>query len=193
MSTSTATWRIFCAIELPASVRAVVLRHIADLKDAVPGARASWAREETLHLTLKFLGEIPTTSVPSFSSAVARAAAGVSPLSVHLNETGAFPRHGQPKVLWIGVDDGSRRLADLQSRLEAESEAAGYPKEQRPFHPHLTIARLRDPRVARALASAHKEMQFDPVVIPVSELVVIRSELSSAGSKYTAVSRHALD
>jgi len=81
----------------------------------------------------------------------------------------------------------------LQSRLEAESEAAGYPKEQRPFHPHLTIARLRDPRVARALASAHKEMQFDPVVIPVSELVVIRSELSSAGSKYTAVSRHALD
>ena len=193
MATSTVTWRIFCAIELPATVRGLILQHIADLKAAVPGARASWAREATLHLTLKFLGEIPVTAVPTFSNAVARAVAGVSPFSIRLNETGAFPKHGQPKVLWIGVDDGSRRLADLQSRLEEESEVAGYAKEQRPFHPHLTIARLRDPRVARALASAHKEIQFEPVMIPVSELVVIRSELSSAGSKYTAVSRHALD
>jgi len=185
-------WRVFCAIELPASVRAVVLRHIADLNDAAPGARASWAREATLHLTLKFLGEIPIASVPTFSNAVARAVAGVSPFSVRLSETGAFPRHGQPRVLWIGVDDVSQKLADLQSRLEEESEAAGYAKEERPFHPHLTIARLRDLRDAKALARAHKEMQFEPVEIPVSELVVIRSELSSAGSKYTIVSRHAL-
>jgi RNA 2',3'-cyclic 3'-phosphodiesterase len=186
-------WRVFCAVELPASVHAVVLRHIADLKAAVPGARASWARETTLHLTLKFLGEIPIPSVPTFSNAVARAVAGVGPFSVRLNETGAFPRRGQPRVLWIGIDDLSQKLADLQSRLEGESEAAGFAKEERPFHPHFTIARLREPRDAKALAVAHKQMHFEPVEIKVSELVVIRSELSNAGSKYTAVSRHLLD
>ena len=191
-ATSTGTWRIFCAIEIPATVRRLILQHIAVLKDAVPGARASWAREATLHLTLKFLGEIPITSVPTFSNAVAQAVAGVNPFSVRLSETGAFPKHGQPRVLWIGVDDQSRKLAALQTRLEEESETAGYAKDERPFHPHLTIARLRDPRDAHALAVAHKQMKFEPVEIPVAELVVIRSELSSVGSKYTVVSRHAL-
>ncbi|HEY6232760.1 MAG TPA: RNA 2',3'-cyclic phosphodiesterase [Pyrinomonadaceae bacterium] len=192
MASSTVTWRIFCAIELPGTIRALVLRHISSLQQALPAARASWARESTLHLTLKFLGEIPVTSVPNFSKVVERAVAGVTPFGIQLNETGAFPKHGRPEVLWIGIDDSSRKLSALQTRLEEESQAAGFPKEERPFHPHLTIARLRDSRDAQALATAHKRMGFEPVEICVSELLVIRSELSSAGSKYTVVSQHVL-
>jgi 2'-5' RNA ligase len=96
-------------------------------------------------------------------------------------------------VLWIGINDSSGALLELHRRLEAEAANVGFAKETRPFHPHLTIARLRQPDNARALTAAHNQMEFEPLEIAVTELVVIRSELSSAGSKHTVVSRHQLD
>jgi 2'-5' RNA ligase len=183
-------WRIFCAIELPEAVRGLMLRHIACLKQAVPDARASWARETNLHLTLKFLGEIPQTVVPDFSNAVSRAVVGMKSCPIRFEATGAFPTRGQPRVLWIGTNDYSGRLAELHAKVEEESALAGFAKEPRPFHPHLTIARLRNPQYARALATAHKQMKFEPVEMVIQELVVIRSELSSEGSRYTVASRH---
>jgi len=185
-------WRVFCAIELPEKVRELLGKHIAQLKGAVPDARASWGRDSNLHLTLKFLGEIPQHSVGDFSEAASRAVRGVQPFSIRLEQTGIFPAAGQPRVLWIGVDDSRAKLAELQARLEEESDRTGFAREARPFHPHLTIARLRKPEGARTLAAAHQRLEFAPLDIVVSELVVIRSELSSAGSKYTVVSRHAL-
>ena len=184
--------RVFCAIEVPKAVRQQVLQHIARLKAAVPEAKASWGRDANLHLTLKFLGEIPQTSVADISQAASRAATGVQRFSIRLAETGAFPSRGQARVLWLGINDLSGKLAELQAQLESESARAGFAKEARPFHPHLTIARLRQPAGTRALADAHKQMEFEPVEIDVTELVVIRSELSSEGSKYTVVSRHPL-
>ena len=186
------SWRIFCAVELPLATRRLVLAHIARLKENVPNAKASWARDANLHLTLKFLGEIPTTSVTDFSKAVSLTVTGVPPFSIRLEQTGIFPTHGQPRVLWIGINDQSTKLAELHARLEEESAKVGFAKETRPFHPHLTIARLRHADNARALAAAHKQLEFDPVEVAVAELLVIRSELSSEGSKYTVVSRHPL-
>ena len=186
-------WRVFCAIDLPDSVRSLLCHHIARLREQVPKARASWARDTNLHLTLKFLGEIPQPSVADFSTAASQTVAGVSPFSIRLEQTGAFPAQGQPRVLWIGVDDFSGALAGLHVRLEAESARAGFAREVRPFQPHLTIARLRNPEGARTLAAAHQQAKFNPVEIAVSELVVIRSELSSGGPKYTVISRHPLE
>jgi 2'-5' RNA ligase len=184
------SWRVFCAIELPQTSRRLVLAHIARLKEKVPHAKASWARDASLHLTLKFLGEIPTTSVTDFSRAVSLAVTQVQPFSVRFEQTGIFPTHGQPRVLWIGINDLPAQLAELHARIEEESARAGFAKETRPFHPHLTIARLRHADSARALAAAHKQMEFEPMDVAVAELLVIRSELSSEGSKYTTVSRH---
>lgn len=185
-------WRVFCAIELPQTARRLVLGHIARLKEKVPHAKASWARDANLHLTLKFLGEIPRASVADFSKAASLAVTRVQPFSIRLEQTGIFPTHGQPRVLWIGINDQSTKLAELHTHLEEESSQVGFAKETRPFHPHLTIARLRHADNARALATAHKQMEFDPLEIAVAELLVIRSELSSEGSKYTVVSRHSL-
>lgn len=186
------TWRVFCAIELPENTRRLVLQHITDLRAAVPDAKASWARDANLHLTMKFLGEIPQTSVTSFSAAVSRSIAELASFSIQLSETGVFPKRGQPRVLWIGVNDASGGLGELHAHLEAEALKAGFPREDRSFHPHLTVARLRNPRNTSELVEAHQQMEFEPVEILVDELLVIRSELSSSGSKYTVVSRHAL-
>jgi 2'-5' RNA ligase len=185
-------WRVFCAIELGETVRELALGHIARLRDAVPDAKASWSRDANLHLTLKFLGEIPQTSVPDFSGAASRAVAGLAPFSIRLEQVGVFPKHGQPRVLWIGINDDSGKLGELHARLEDESANAGFAKDERPFRPHLTLARLRRPQHARTLAAAHQQLEFEPQKIAVSELLVIRSELSSEGSKYTGISRHFL-
>lgn len=189
---SNETWRVFCAIEIPELTRGRVLQHIARLRETVPDARASWSRDANLHLTLKFLGEIPQTSVPNVSAAASRAVVELRPFVIRLEHTGAFPKHGQPRVLWIGIDDPSACLSELQTRLENECAKEGFEKEKRLFHPHLTLARLRQPQHANELSVAHKQQEFEPADIEVRELLVIRSELSSKGSKYTVISRHPL-
>lgn len=187
------SWRVFCAIDLATKARARLIRQISRLREVVPHAQASWSREENIHLTLKFLGEVRTSRLGSLSNAAAGAVAGFSTFQVTLQETGVFPKHGPPRVLWIGVKDESGGLAELHSRLEKKCASEGFANEERPFHPHLTIARLRKPQGVRTLAAAHKEMSFEPVDVPVEELLVIRSEPSAAGSRYTVISRHRLE
>lgn len=186
------TWRVFCAIVLPGELRTLVDQRISRLQELVPEAGASWSREQNIHLTLKFLGEIPIARVDELSSATARATESLSPFEISIDRSGAFPERGTPRVLWLGVRDDSGWLAEMQARLERECAKEGFAKEGRPFNPHLTLARLRQPHGARMLAKAHKEMIFEPVKVVVSEVSVIRSELSGEGSKYTVISTHPL-
>lgn len=186
------TWRVFCAIELPSLVLDKISEHINRLRAGAPDSPASWSRPENVHLTLKFLGEISQNRVADLSKAAAAAVAGFSPFEILIKDTGSFPKHGTPRVFWIGIDDYSGKLAQLQAKLDEECLRFGFAKEARTFNPHLTIARGRKPQGARALATAHKEMGFTSTEICVSQLMVIRSELSSRGSNYTAISRHAL-
>jgi RNA 2',3'-cyclic 3'-phosphodiesterase len=185
-------WRVFCAIDLPRDLRERLMVHINCVRDAVPDARASWSRVDNIHLTLKFLGNITIPQVEKLSEAASRSVKGLSPFKIVVEQTGVFPKHGQPRVLWIGVNDLSGKLGELQARLENEAGKEGFEKDDRPFHPHLTVARLRQPRHARMLGAEHRQLEFEPAEIAVSELLVIRSELSSEGSKYTVVSRHPL-
>lgn len=186
------SWRVFCAIDLTREVRQRVVQHATHLRSLVKEASASWTRPENIHLTLKFLGDIPHASLSNLSDAASRAVSDSKSFTVTLEQTGVFPPRGLPRVLWLGINDRKGKLSELHARLDAESEKAGFAKETRPFHPHLTVARLRHPENARTLASVHLQTQFEPVEIEVSELSVIRSELNSAGSKYTVISSHRL-
>jgi RNA 2',3'-cyclic 3'-phosphodiesterase len=185
-------WRVFVAIELPPPVRRKLMGHIDRLHDSLPEARASWIRRENLHLTLKFLGDIPMISVENLSAAVKFAATRVEPFEIVVEGCGAFPPRGQVRVLWVGIKDPSDQLAFLHTALEDECEKAGFPREQRPFHPHLTIARMRKPLDSRHLAIVHQEIGFQPETVRVSELAVNRSELRSEGARHTTISRHTL-
>jgi RNA 2',3'-cyclic 3'-phosphodiesterase len=189
---SASSLRVFFALELPAEVRARAANHIARLREAAPTVRASWEREEKLHITLKFLGEIAPDRVEALSGAAARAAASSQPFTLALKGAGAFPPRGNPRVLWLGLEDSSGALAHLQTRLEEECAAAGFPREARPFHPHLTLARLRAPQGSRELAKMHQETGFEPIGFEVTDLILIQSELGAGGSRYTEVSRHSL-
>jgi RNA 2',3'-cyclic 3'-phosphodiesterase len=188
------SWRVFCAVELPEGVRARVAERSARLRAAFREARVSWERPEKLHLTIKFLGEVGRARVAELSAAAGRAAAGVEEFSLSLGGAGAFPPRGAARVLWLGVADPDGRLAELQRRLEDECAAAGFPREPRSFSPHLTVARIRDPRPrgASELHAAHLLEGFAAQTFDVTGLSVVRSELGPAGARYTTISRHTL-
>jgi len=189
------TCRTFIAIELPRDIRQRIKEHIDQLRAVFPDVRASWTREDNLHLTLKFLGNVPVARIPALSSAVGEAAHKIDHFDLGISGCGTFPPNGRPKVLWIGCASMGAQASSLHllhGALEDRCAAAGFEREPRSFHPHLTIARLRDARDSRALAEDHKQLGFLAQTFTVSGLVVFRSELSSKGSKHTALSRHEL-
>jgi 2'-5' RNA ligase len=185
--------RVFCAVELPEEIRAAVAAHASRLRRDFPGVRASWPRPESLHLTLKFLGDVEAARVESLSNAATAAAAGLAPFGLTIEGAGAFPPRGLARTLWLGVRDDTEQLSRLQRRLEDECSAAGFPRESRPYKPHLTLARLRAfqrVELVAALSEAHHQTSFGPHAFRVSDFVLMRSELGPGGSRYTPLSRH---
>lgn len=184
---------MFCAFELPDSLRSRINQHSQRVRAAVPDAAASWSRPENIHLTMKFFGNVDQAKVPVISSVAARIVKEYSPIQIEVGKTGVFPRPSRPQVLWIGVEDSSGELSNFQEQLENEFAREGFPKEDRAFRPHLTIARIRKPQNASRLAEVHLDLEFSAVALRLDELILFRSELSSKGSKYTAISRHRLE
>jgi len=183
-------WRVFCAVELPDEVRARLQEHIAGLRKEFPDAAVSWSRVENIHLTLKFFGNVELDRIPKISAAATRSTERFSKFQIDVGNTGVFPRPSRAQVLWIGVNDSSGQLSALHKQLDVACASAGFPKEDRAYHPHLTIARLRKP--GRRLADAHLQMKFEPLVVEINELILFRSELSNKGSRYTPISHHLL-
>lgn len=185
-------WRTFCAIELAQDVRAQLADHARRLRETVPEASASWSKPENVHLTLKFFGNVAPDHIPRISAAATRAVAEFSTFQIRIGGTGVFPRASRPQVLWIGIEDRSGRLSELQRRVEDECAVEGFPKENRVYKPHLTIARLRTPEGARQLAETHLQTNFAAIEMRVNEVILFRSQLSPKGSKYTVISKHEL-
>ena len=137
----------------------------------MPDVRASWTREPNLHLTLKFLGDVPIERIEAVSRALHRATAGAASFEIEIRGCGAFPTRGYPKVLWIGISDGPH-LSSLFEAIEREVGRLDFPREGRAFHPHLTIARLRQPQGARALAELHEGSGFAPMPVSYTHLTL---------------------
>jgi len=195
MSPSTeSTLRCFFAVELPRAVRANISEAVAALEAEVE-APVRWTRDEALHLTLKFAGDVPSDGIPKLISGAASRLARLEPFEVGFAGVGAFPNARAATVLWFGVAQGTSALARTARKLEAAAARAGVPRERRPFRAHLTVGRLREPaplaieRLAGPTADAFE----------VSEITLFESRLSSAGSTYIPLARlplgqaHALD
>ena len=186
------TIRAFVAIELPEQVRKVLAGLVDQLNAAdLRGVRI--VRPAGIHLTLKFLGDVPTARVDSIVSALARAAEGHQPFVLNLGAAGVFPNRSRARVLWVGVDGDLERLSSLQEQVERELRAAGFVHEMRDFNPHLTLGRIRDGasssdkrRVLDALFAA----DFDTgQPIDVEYVSLMSSTLLPQGAVHERVSR----
>lgn len=182
--------RLFIAVGLDEVIR----QNLSKAQERLRSARCSvkWVQPELMHITLRFLGEVEEQRIPQLQEVMAAAASGIAPFGLAVVGLGAFPERGAPRVLWAGVrDNGS--LATLNHRLEEGLRRLGFAPEERPFSPHLTIGRVKDPRGANALRgplAAEGASEFGSCTI--SELVLMQSVLSPAGPTYTPLHRQKL-
>ena len=178
--------RAFIAIDLPESIQAALGQQQATFRAACPGAR--WTRSEGIHLTLKFLGEITEAQVQQVSEALA----GFEPFekfSIEVKGFGCFPDARRPRVFWTGLE-APPDLGQLAERVEAAMESLGFPRENRPFSPHLTLARFKAPRDQPALqALLERQGAISLGRFEVSELFLFESKLSPHGAEYRKVAR----
>jgi 2'-5' RNA ligase len=178
--------RAFVAIDLPGAIHAELKRRQAGFRAACPDAR--WAHPEGIHLTLKFLGEIPGDRVKKVTEALAELGPFEN-FSVEVKGFGFFPDPRRPRVFWVGVEAPSA-LGELAGRVEDSMEKLGFARENRAFRPHLTLARFKNPRPQPALSdmlSGQGEAtlgRFD-----VSEFFLFESKLSPHGAEYRKVMR----
>jgi len=185
--------RTFVAIELTPQV----LERLADTQARLqrgPGGRAGrWVRPEGIHLTLKFLGDVAEEKLGAVYEAVRQACEGHSSVPLEIAGLGCFPNARRPRVVWVGVREGTGQLAALQRDIEARLERLGYPPEGRTFTPHLTLARVRQEALrseVEALGRSVSESDVDLVAEMLAESVhVMKSDLQPGGAVYTELLR----
>lgn len=180
-----AAMRAFIAIEIPAEVRDVLAACCAEL--AKLPATASWTKPGNIHLTLKFLGEIPEESQSSIHQAMQRAATGIGSFGLKLQGLGAFPNLRRPRVLWAGLGGEVEAAKDLQSRLEEECSKIGLPRDDKKFSPHLTLARLKEVHDPRRWTQGVEAYRIAEKSFQVAALKLFRSELHPQGAQYTVL------
>jgi RNA 2',3'-cyclic 3'-phosphodiesterase len=177
--------RAFLAIEPAAEVLAAVARLQEKLKREISG-KISWTRPQGNHLTLKFFGNIDCNVVDDICSTVRKQTAMAAPLVLKVEKVGVFPDLRKPRVLWVGTSGDTEKLASLQNQLEADFEVLGFPRENRPFRPHLTLGRIKDARAIAGIdAAMKKHSNFKVGEFRVGELILLRSKLTPQGAIYT--------
>jgi len=181
--------RAFVALGLDEPTRAAVAAEIEHLR---PLSRAvAWVPSPNLHLTLKFLAEQPDARLAEAVLGLEEAAAGHAPFALTLHGLGAFPGIERPRILWVGVAEGALEVRALQAEVETALERRGFTRESRPWHPHLTIGRVFDPRRWRRdagpelLESIARAATRGFGTLSVARVALMRSDLLPSGARYS--------
>jgi RNA 2',3'-cyclic 3'-phosphodiesterase len=174
--------RLFVALDVPAWVREALADLSARLKKSCSGAR--WVRLESVHITLKFIGEVSLETVEKIREALG-SLPQFPPILLRFAGLGFFPNARRPSVFWAGVEAGPQ-LAKLAGAIEAKLEPLGVPAEKRDFHPHLTLARFESPQGTQALAAAVEGLEAPEFGSETfHEFHLYQSVLKRSGAEYT--------
>jgi 2'-5' RNA ligase len=186
--------RLFIAVEMNRAVEEAAREVIGDLRDRVrrlaPRARITWSAPERLHITVRFIGDADESKAQAIRSALGPTIdAPVFDLTVE--GAGAFPPKGPPRVFWAGLTDGRHGLLEVERAVSQRLETL-VPAEDRPYAPHLTLARVKEPAgLSRAtLFESLTTRQFGRV--HVDAITLFESRLSSKGATHVPLQRSAL-
>lgn len=184
--------RAFLAAELPDRLLEHLERIQNSLKESIDGVR--WVRPAGIHLTLEFLGSVEKKAIELVSEVVRRRAALANNMIFTPAEPGVFPNVSRPRVLWIGLRGDIEALSRLQAEIGGDLEALGFARESRPFRPHLTLGRVRQPRgpipgVEEALRRVAGGPDVERPSLTVDGLTLFRSDLTERGAVYTRLER----
>lgn len=180
------TIRSFIAIELPATIQVELGRVIKQLGPATRAVR--WVPAQNIHLTLQFLGDVEASAVANLQATLKQEAKLRRPFEIHVGQSGAFPNLRRPRVIWIGVQ-APPELADLQRGIARALAPLGYPPEDRPFSPHLTLGRVSQhaaPEEIGKLANLLAKTTVGELgICSVHAVQLFRSDLRPTGSIYS--------
>ncbi len=186
--------RCFTGICLPETVRELLAQHIRRLRGA--GGRVSWTREENLHLTLRFLGEVTPEQAEAYGVRLAGVLADLPSPTLQVAGLGAFPSLRKPSILWAGVNLNEGDLGAVWQATESCAVAVGLPPENKAFHPHITLGRVREPHppeaLHRGLMEAAQEAPVFGDAFMVHSVALFRSDLRPAGPRYTLLKEFTL-
>ncbi len=195
MTTGSDTVRVFVAVGLSGEAREQLIDAVERIRGEIPQG-IQWANPGGMHLTLKFLGNIRASGVGPLLECLGPVAVRAKPFALGLSGLGMFPNRRKPHVLWAGVDGDLDALARLQQASEEAITRLGYPPEQRPFAPHITLGRPRhnvsDAQLSRIGAVVSGLMPPQPVAWQVASLELMQSELHPTGARYTVLGSVAL-
>ena len=180
--------RAFVAVGISAAAREQLAGAAGRIRERIPDG-IQWANPDGMHLTLKFMGNIPASAVAPLLDVLAPAAAERRPLGLELAGLGAFPHRRRPRVLWAGVGGDLEALAGLQAAADGAIAGLGYPPETRRFAPHITLGRprrgLSDAQLSRIGAAVYGVAPPLPAGWRVTSVELMRSELLPSGARYT--------
>jgi RNA 2',3'-cyclic 3'-phosphodiesterase len=189
------TIRAFIAIELPSQVHALLTTVQAELQETMEGAARAvrWVRPESTHLTLQFLGDVPSHLVAQIERGLRDACRNATPFTLHVSELGAFPNPRRPRVVWVGLTGDGHSIAALQAlhaAVTARMQPLGF-QPDKSFKPHLTLGRIRENAARGDLAGIAETLQYPEAqpsfsaALHVSGVSLMRSELDRGGAIYT--------
>lgn len=177
-----ASLRTFIALPTERNVQLTITEIQTKLKETQ--AEVKWDLPDKFHITLKFLGNIEMTKIALLSASLAKSIKQFSTFSIQYNSVGAFPNIHAPRVVWIGIQE-NKIIQALQFEVENACANYGFPKEERGFHPHITLGRVKGNRNLSRLTDAIKTITFEPIESHCSEVLLMKSDLKPGGSVYT--------
>ena len=184
-SNSNPTVRLFLAIDPGEECRRRLASAIAIVRSATNGVR--WTRDEKLHVTLAFLGDVGDARVDDVRAATSNVTARHAPFPAAVSGSGVFPNWSRPRVVWFGIQDAGR-MTELGNDINAMCASLGFPPDH-PFRAHLTIGRVPHPmssgqrdQLRKALGTLSEAHPFD-----VTRVILMRSKLAQSGSEYSEV------
>jgi len=181
--------RTFIAIELPAEVKRLVRQIQEKLGESTEGIR--WVKDENLHLSVKFLGNVEENKINDISTAIENAAKDFSVIKLDTGQPGVFPNEKRPRVLWLGIEGDVEQFVRLSKTCESELSKLDYEKDEREIKPHITIGRIRDPKKQKGLVTVLRDLSVESIKFKADSLNLMRSELNQKGAVYSIL--HSVD
>lgn len=186
------TIRSFIAVAVSPEARERLAAAQDRLRPVAGGVK--WVEPESFHLTLKFLGPVEQGRLSDAWNSVCNNLAGAKGFTMRFLGIGAFPNRTRARVIWAGVEAGREELSDLAARVERACAPHGFAREERPFQAHLTLGRVREPVVNTRLAEMIQELSREELgEVAVDRVLLMKSELTPKGAKYTVLEQQLLD
>ena len=180
--------RTFIALDFPLSILDPIEQQTKRLRQTLGNEVIRWVLTHNMHLTLKFLGNVPVSHLEFLKQMLAQATDSITQFDLQIGGIGSFPNSNRPRVLWVGIH-APAALSNLQKAIEEGAKRLGYEKEERPFSPHLTLGRVRqglDGKDLQKISNALSSIQLGKIGIArVDSVHIYKSDLNSEGSVYT--------